>query len=245
MKNIHKLVKRWEGGFAVVGRMVAPWLTLVCPPHIRIMKVGKDPQITKSNPSPPLPCPLTTSLSATSTLFLDTSTVPGCQSIMSHLAELGLQCRRCIWMHILHPWHWHIDFSRATLPCLAQCIYTIQIFLLHWFSHTVRLSDFFVVCLILTILVFPRLAAKAILWRPMKYILRVSSTDKLRAEIMQPSLMSSSLQMARFGITGICRRGLWSHILVQNIKSQSAEPRRGVYIALDLNSTAFLILLKA
>lgn len=117
--------------------------------------------------------------------------------------------------------HWFLQ-GHASLPCPMHphnpSFFCIDL---------VSLLDFFV-CLILTILVFFRLAAKSILWRHMKYILRVSLPNKLRAQIIQPRLMSSLLQMARFGITGLYRRDFYSCILAWNIKFQSAEPQRGI-----------------
>lgn len=70
----------------------------------------------------------------------------------------------------------------------------------------------------------------------MKYILRVSLPNKLKVQIIQPNLMSMSLQMTHFGIVELYKRDLFPFILVWNFKFQSAETRRGLcYLGLEFN----------
>lgn len=72
----------------------------------------------------------------------------------------------------------------------------------------------------------------------MKYVLRVSLPNKLKVQIIQPNLMSMSLQMTRFGTMVLYKRDLFPSILVWNLKFQSAEPQRRI-VTLDLNSIVF------
>jgi len=75
----------------------------------------------------------------------------------------------------------------------------------------------------------------------MKYVLRVSLSNKLRAQIIPPHLMSISLQMAHFGLTVLFSE---TYILAWNLKFQISRTTKKDYITLALNSTVFFILLK-